>query len=38
MYSAELKWSGDIMDGRAFLQTGVYYMDEDNTVDFPLTI
>jgi|TARA_A200000113_G_scaffold177879_1_gene163363 iron complex outermembrane receptor protein len=34
MYSAELKWSGDIMDGRAFLQTGVYYMDEDNTVDF----
>ena len=34
MYSAELKWSGDIMDGRAFLQTGVYYMDEDNEVDF----
>ena len=34
MYSAELKWSGDIMDGRAFLQTGIYYMDEDNTVDF----
>ena len=34
MFSAELKWSGDIMDGRAFLQTGVYYMDEDNEVDF----
>jgi iron complex outermembrane receptor protein len=34
MYSAELKWSGDIMDGRGFLQTGVYYMDEDNEVDF----
>jgi iron complex outermembrane receptor protein len=34
MYSAELKWSGEIMDGRAFLQTGVYYMDEDNEVDF----
>jgi len=34
MFSAELKWSGDIWDGRAFLQTGVYYMDEDNEVDF----
>ena len=34
MFSAELKWSGDIMDGRGFLQTGVYYMDEDNEVDF----
>ena len=34
MFSAELKWSGDIMDGRAFLQTGVYYMDEENTTDF----
>ncbi|GIR71806.1 MAG: hypothetical protein CM15mP74_30570 [Halieaceae bacterium] len=34
MFSAELKWSGDIMDGRALLQTGVYYMDEDNEVDF----
>ena len=22
------------MDGRGFLQTGVYYMDEDNEVDF----
>ena len=31
MFSAELKWSGT--DGR-FLQTGVYYMDEDNEVDF----
>ena len=34
MFSAELKWSGEIMDGRGFLQTGVYYMDEDNEVDF----
>ena len=34
MTSAELKWSGDIMDGGAFLQTGVYYMDEENTTDF----
>lgn len=34
MFSAELKWSGEIMDGRGFLQTGVYCMDEDNEVDF----
>jgi len=34
MFSAELKWSGDIMDGGAFLQAGVYYMDEENTTDF----
>jgi iron complex outermembrane receptor protein len=34
MTSAELKWSGDIMDGGAFLQAGVYYMDEENTTDF----
>ena len=34
MFSAELKWSGEIMDGRGFLQTACYYMDEDNEVDF----
>ena len=34
MFSAELKWSGEIMDGRGFLTDGVYYMDEDNEVDF----
>lgn len=34
MFSAELKWSGNIMSDRAYLSTGVYYMDEDNKVDF----
>ena len=35
MFSAELKWSGEIMDGRGFLTDWrVYYMDEDNEVDF----
>lgn len=34
MFSAELKWSGNIMNDRVFLSTGLYYMDEDNKVDF----
>lgn len=34
MFSAELKWSGNIMNDRAYLSTGIYYMDEDNKVDF----
>ena len=34
MFSAELKWSGNIMNDRVYLSTGMYYMDEDNTVDF----
>jgi iron complex outermembrane receptor protein len=34
MFSAELKWSGNIMNDRVYLSTGLYYMDEDNTVDF----
>ncbi|NDC89824.1 MAG: TonB-dependent receptor, partial [Bacteroidetes bacterium] len=28
------KAGANIMDGRAFLQTGAYYMDEENTTDF----
>ena len=32
MTSAEVKWSGDV--GSAYLTTGVYYMDEENTTDF----
>jgi len=33
MFSAELKWSGNISDN-IYLSTGIYYMDEDNKVDF----
>ena len=34
MFSLELKWGGSIMDDKAFLTTGVYYMSEENTTDF----
>jgi len=34
MFSAELKWQGNIMNDRVFLTTGVYYMDEENTTDW----
>ena len=34
MFSAELKWAGNIMDDRVFLTGGIYYMDEKNTTDW----
>ena len=34
MFSAELKWSGNLMNDRVYLATGIYYMDEDNKTDF----
>ncbi|MEK9541878.1 MAG: TonB-dependent receptor [Luminiphilus sp.] len=34
MFSAELKWAGNIMNDRVYLTGGVYYMDEENTTDW----
>jgi len=34
MFSAELKWSGNVMDDRMYISTGIYMMNEDNKTDF----
>jgi|TARA_B110000467_G_scaffold127722_1_gene120931 iron complex outermembrane receptor protein len=34
MFSAEVKWSGNVMNDRMYISTGLYMMDEDNKTDF----